>query len=126
PTSDSHGNEVTERVGQVVYTTKTPLPDGQRDTFELSLSLPEAEGETLAFPTIQTCRQGRTAWTEIAPEGQSGEDLESPAPLVTITGSEGTGSGDGSHGHGSADAAAAEGGAEASSDGAGDESSDGS
>lgn len=100
PVTDAHGNQVTERVDQVVYTAKTPLPDGQRDTFELSLSLPEAEGETLAFPTIQRCVQGQTAWTEVAGEGQDSHDLESPAPLVTITAPE-----EEAHAHGSAETA---------------------
>lgn len=98
PVADSHGNEVTERVSEVVYTAKTPLPDGERDTFDLSLTLPDAEGETLAFPTVQNCTKGQTAWTEVAADGQDGHDLESPAPLVTITGSE-----DDGHGHGTSE-----------------------
>ncbi len=70
PITGSHGEEITERVAQVVYTAKTPLPDGQRDAFELSLQIPEdAAGQTLAFPTIQTCEQGETAWTEIPADG---------------------------------------------------------
>jgi len=85
PITDAHGNEITERVDQVVYTAKTPLPDGERDTFELSLQLPDAEGETLAFPIQQTCEEGETGWTEVATEGQDPEELEHPAPLVTIT-----------------------------------------
>lgn len=101
PVTDAHGNRVTERVSQVVYTARTPLPDGERDTFELSLSLPDAEGETLAFPTIQECVQGQTAWTEVAAEGQDGHDLESPAPLVTITAPE-----EDAHEHGTAETAA--------------------
>ena len=28
PVEDAHGNSVTERVGEVTYTAKTPLPDG--------------------------------------------------------------------------------------------------
>ncbi|KQY56647.1 MULTISPECIES: YcnI family copper-binding membrane protein [unclassified Nocardioides] len=88
PATDAHGNTVTERVGTVTYTARTPLPDGVRDTFELSLTLPDAEGETLAFPVIQTCEKGETAWTEVAAEGQDPEQLESPAPTVTISGSE--------------------------------------
>jgi uncharacterized protein YcnI len=84
PVQDSHGNEVTERVDQVVYTAKTPLPDGYRDTFELQLQLPEAAGETLAFPTIQTCEKGETAWIETASEGQDPEGLESPAPSFEL------------------------------------------
>ena len=85
PITDAHGNEVTERVDQVVYTARTPLPDGQRDTFELSLQLPDEDGETLAFPVVQTCAQGETGWTEQAVDGQDPESLEHPAPLVTIT-----------------------------------------
>lgn len=88
PISDAHGNEITERVDQVVYTALTPLPDGQRDAFELSLQLPDAAGETLAFPVVQTCRDGETGWTEVAADGQDAEELEHPAPLVTVAGAE--------------------------------------
>ncbi len=94
PITDDHGNEVTERTGQVVYTAKTPLPDGFRDTVELSVKLPEAEGETLAFPVVQTCEQGETRWTETAADGQDAEELASPAPVLTIT----EASGEGHHG----------------------------
>jgi uncharacterized protein YcnI len=85
PVTDAHGNEVTERVGSVVYTAKTSLPDGQRDAFELSLQLPEKAGETLAFPAIQTCEKGETAWTEIPTGDQDEEELEHPAPAFEIT-----------------------------------------
>ena len=67
------------------YTAKTPLPEGQRDAFELSLQLPDKAGETLTFPTIQTCAKGETAWTEVPAEGQDGEELEHPAPAFEIT-----------------------------------------
>lgn len=101
PVEDAHGNEVTERVSQVVYTARTPLPDGERDAFELSLQLPEdAAGETLAFPAIQTCEQGETAWTEEAAEGA--EEPEHPAPSITVTDAE---EGDA---HGAAEATAVE------------------
>lgn len=93
PVTDAHGNTVTERVDQVVFTAREPLPDGVRDTFELSLTLPDAAGETLAFPTVQTCEQGRTGWVETAAEGQDPDELDAPAPTVTIT--EGTGAGHG-------------------------------
>jgi len=85
PIEDAHGNSVTERVGEVTYTSKLPLPDGVRDALELSLQLPDAAGETLAFPVIQQCEKGRTGWTETAAEGQDIETLEHPAPTVTIT-----------------------------------------
>ena len=84
PVTDSHGNEVTERTASIAYTATTPLPDGQRDTFQLSFTVPDAEGEVLAFPTIQTCQEGETAWTEVPAEGQDPHELESPAPSFEI------------------------------------------
>ena len=84
PATDAHGNEVTERTASVVYTATTPLPDGQRDTFQLSFTVPDAEGEVLAFPTIQTCEKGENAWTEVPAEGQDSHELESPAPAFEI------------------------------------------
>ncbi len=101
PVTDAHGNTITERDGIVTYTAITPLPDKQRDAFELSLKLPDAAGETLAFPTVQTCEKGQTGWTEVA-AGQDADSLEHPAPTLVLT----EGSGDG-HGHGSATAGAA-------------------
>lgn len=91
PIKDAHGNELTERVSKVVYTAKTPLEDGYRDTMELSLQLPEKEGETLSFPVIQTCVKGQTAWNETAADGQDPETLEHPAPAFTVTAATGEG-----------------------------------
>jgi uncharacterized protein YcnI len=85
PVTDAHGNTVSERVGSVVYTANDPLPDGVRDTFDLSLTLPDAAGSTLAFPTVQKCEQGQTGWIEIPAEGQDPHELESPAPSFTVT-----------------------------------------
>jgi uncharacterized protein YcnI len=86
PVEDAHGNTITERVGQVTYDSKLALPDGYRDAVELSLQLPEdAAGETLAFPVLQKCEKGQTAWTEIPADGQDPEELEHPAPTVTVT-----------------------------------------
>ncbi|HEY9565761.1 MAG TPA: YcnI family protein [Nocardioides sp.] len=100
PITDAHGNEITERVAQVVYTARTPLPEGQRDTFDLAVTLPEEKGETIAFPTIQTCEKGETAWTELAPDGTDGHDLETPAPSMRLTAAQT----DDGHGHGDGDA----------------------
>lgn len=110
PVEDAHGNTVTERVSQVVYTARTPLPDGYRDTLALSLQLPEKEGETLTFPIVQTCVKGSTSWNETAAEGQDEEELAHPAPSVTITAA----SAEGDH----------HGGAEAESESDGDKGSD--
>jgi uncharacterized protein YcnI len=99
PVADAHGNEVTERVGSIVYTADTPLPEGQRDTFELSFQLPDAEGEMLTFPTVQTCQEGETGWVEVPAEGQDADELDSPAPAFEIlpAGEEAHGAGDGSN-----------------------------
>ncbi|MBM7516688.1 YcnI family copper-binding membrane protein [Nocardioides nitrophenolicus] len=82
PVSDGHGGEYTERVAQVVYTADTPLPEGYRDTFALSLRLPEQEGARVAFPVVQACAEGETAWVQTYAEGE--DEPDSPAPFVTV------------------------------------------
>lgn len=85
PIEGSHGEQITERVSEVVYTARTPVADGFRDTFELSVSIPDdAAGQTLYFPTIQTCETGESAWIEIPADGQDPEELEAPAPGVEV------------------------------------------
>jgi uncharacterized protein YcnI len=86
PTTNSHGAAVAERVGQVVYTAKTPLADGYRDTLALSLQLPpDAAGQTLDFPVLQSCEAGETNWNEIPEAGADEDSVEHPAPSVTVT-----------------------------------------
>ncbi|GIH23608.1 hypothetical protein Aph01nite_19180 [Acrocarpospora phusangensis] len=91
PVDDGHGGQYTERVDQIVYTAKTPLPDALRDTFELSLKLPEKEGAKLVFPAVQKCEKGETPWTEVAADGA--EEPEHPAPFIVLTAAEGEGHG---------------------------------
>ena len=89
PITDSHGNEITERVAQVVYTANSPLPDGLRDAFELSLRVPDdAAGSTLYFPIVQTCEQGEVAWVQIPEDPQAGDELDAPAPSVEVVAAE--------------------------------------
>lgn len=96
PFEGAHGQQLTERVSEVVYTARTPVPDGYRDTFVLSLTIPDTPGETIYFPTIQTCEQGETAWIEIPAEGDDPEALAAPAPAVTVVApAEGSESGNG-------------------------------
>ncbi|NPC42676.1 YcnI family protein [Nocardioides sp. zg-1230] len=123
PVADAHGNEVTERTASIVYTATTPLPDGQRDAFELSFQLPDAEGETLSFPTIQTCQKGETGWVEVPADGQDPDELESPAPAFEIVAAEAGSHGDEAAAEPAADEAeaTAEGSTEAAAD-AGDTS----
>ncbi|HXH35879.1 MAG TPA: YcnI family protein [Plantibacter sp.] len=89
PITDSHGEQLAERVGSVVYTAKTPLADGYRDTVSFQVQLPaDAAGETLVFPVTQTCEVGQTDWTDVAKDGQTEDDLEAPAPVVVVTAAE--------------------------------------
>ncbi len=104
PVTDSHGAELTERVASVTYSSRTPVPDGVRDVVELSVQLPEAEGETLAFPVIQTCQDGETAWIEVPADEADAEELEHPAPTITLTAP----AGDDAHGDGDEEAAEAD------------------
>lgn len=64
-----------DRVAQVVYTSLTGgLPSDLRDTFALSLRLPDgAAGDVVAFPVTQTCTEGSVVW--------EGDDV----PSVTLT-----------------------------------------
>ncbi len=85
PVESAHGvDPITERVGQVVYTSTTGgLADGLRDTFGLSLQLPAGEaGDVIEFPVTQTCTEGSVVW--------EGEDV----PSVTLTAAVGDAHGD--------------------------------
>ncbi|MBM7505827.1 YcnI family protein [Agromyces aurantiacus] len=94
PVEGAHGDLVSERVGQVVYTADTPIPEGYRGTFEIQVLLPEeGEGERLEFPVLQTCVEGETAWNESP--GADGAEPEHPAPAIEVTAAAGD-----AHGHG--------------------------
>ena len=84
PTEDAEGNPVTTRTQTVVYSAASPLPDGLRDTFALSLPLPaDAAGKTLEFPVLQTCETGETNWNESTVAGEN--EPAHPAPAITVT-----------------------------------------
>lgn len=85
-----------EQMTQVVYTSQTGgLPDGLRDTFELSFRLPEGEaGDRIEFPVTQTCTEGTAEWV--------GEDV----PVVVLTAATGDAHGGDEANAGGADTAA--------------------
>ena len=87
PAPDGHGGTIPERVETVTWS-GGPLAADQLTQFALSVRMPAAAGETLAFPVVQTCEKGQTGWVETAGEGESAEDLEHPAPLVTLAAAE--------------------------------------
>lgn len=94
PITDAEGNTISTRIGQVVYTAITPMEDGLRTTFDLSVPLSaDAAGKTLEFPVLQTCVTGSTAWDQHAVEGEA--EPEHPAPSIAVTAAVA----DGEHGH---------------------------
>lgn len=100
PRADGEAGSAATRVSQVRYTADTPLADGLRTTFELSVQLPaDAAGQTLAFPVLQTCEVGETDWSEAAVEGE--EEPAHPAPSILVTAA----TAQSGHGHGAAVAA---------------------
>lgn len=85
--------------GQVTYTAATPLADGLRTTFALSLQIPAdaTVGDTLAFPVLQSCEVGETDWAEPVVEGEA--EPAHPAPSLTVT----EASAESGHDHGAAE-----------------------
>ena len=81
PKTLDSGATVTERVSQIVYTAKEPVADGLRDTLQLQVLLPESAGETLAFPVLQTCGEGRDQLGRIPARART-RMTEVPGPLV--------------------------------------------
>ena len=83
------GETITKGVSEVTWTaTGEPLADDQLLRFGAEAKLPNTEGETVYFPTIQKCEKGQTRWIQIPAEGETEEDLEEPAPAITLTAAE--------------------------------------
>lgn len=70
---------------RVTFTADTPVEDHLKATVSMDVLFDESAADTtVAFPIVQTCVEGETAWTEVAEEGQDPEELESPAPAVAV------------------------------------------
>jgi len=100
----------------VTFTALTPVDSGVAASVALDVIFASSAANTsVAFPVLQSCVTGSTDWSEVAAEGQTEDDLASPAPVVAV-GAVSTGTGDdhgastGGHAdgdaHGSTDAAA--------------------
>lgn len=74
-----------DNVRKVTWTGGPPVPADRYFEFGLVMKLPDQPGETLYFPTVQACEQGKVFWTQTPAPGQSGHDLEHPAPSVALT-----------------------------------------
>ncbi len=86
---DLHGEKITSGVSEVTYTAKMPLPADRLDFVYMSLKMPAGKpGQSIYFPTVQKCKQGETRWIQIPAEGESEDDLESPAPAIVLTAAE--------------------------------------
>lgn len=81
---DYYGSELTEGVRQIAWT-GGELRDDFYDEFVFVGQLTDFEpGTVLHFPTVQECPGGVHRWIEIPAAGQDPEELEGPAPQLTI------------------------------------------
>lgn len=83
---DNHGTQMTEGVTEVVWSGGNLLDD-EYDEFVMRGSLgPDLEvGSTLRFLVVQECPDGAAErWIEVPAAGQSGDDLEMPAPGLKL------------------------------------------
>jgi uncharacterized protein YcnI len=78
----NHGTEITEGVKEISWTGGN-LPNDFFDefTFRGTFGADLEEGATFFFPVIQTCSELEDAWIDQS----GGEDVEFPAPSVTLT-----------------------------------------
>ena len=68
-----------EKVSAIIW--RGELPDEQFDEFAILFKLPDAAA-TYYFPTVQTCGQQESQWTEIP---SAGERPSHPAPSLVVT-----------------------------------------
>jgi uncharacterized protein YcnI len=81
---DYFDSELTEGVKQIAWSGST-LPDDYYDEFVFVGRLTDFEpGTVLRFPTVQECAGGVHRWIEIPAAGQDPDELEEPAPQLTI------------------------------------------
>lgn len=69
----------------VTFTTDAPVPDALKDEVSFSVRLPDEVGAVLVFPVVQRCEAGESAWTEVAADAASRDELELPAPVIVVT-----------------------------------------
>lgn len=79
--------------GGLTFSTDAPLPDALRDEVVFSVRLPDEVGAQLVFPVVQRCEEGESAWTEVAEDAASREELDLPAPVIVVTAADGTAAG---------------------------------
>ncbi|MBP2238468.1 uncharacterized protein YcnI [Sinorhizobium kostiense] len=83
---DYHGTPTTEGVKEIVWKGGN-LADDEYDEFVFRAFLTDSlpVGKLLHVPVVQECPDGAAErWIEIPAEGQSGDDLEYPAPAIRL------------------------------------------
>lgn len=81
---DHYGSELTEGVRQIEWSGGR-LRDDFYDEFVFVARLTDFEpGTVLHFPTVQECAGAVHRWIEIPAAGQDPDELEEPAPQLTI------------------------------------------
>lgn len=81
---DYYGSELTEGVRQIEWSGGR-LRDDFYDEFVFVARLSDFEpGTVLHFPTVQECAGAVHRWIEIPAAGQDPDELEEPAPQLTI------------------------------------------
>lgn len=84
-TYDYYGKTLTEGVREIQWSGE--LSDAHYDefVFRAKLSTKLTAGETIYFPTVQTCADGTAEWVNIPLEGQDPHDIDGPAPGLALT-----------------------------------------
>lgn len=83
PVAGLHGVTIRQAVTEISWRGGR-LENAQFDEFTVLVGLPNRPGETLYFPSVQTCETGANEWTGIPATGQSWHDLPGPAPFVRL------------------------------------------
>ena len=69
----------------ITFTADAPIESGVAASVGVDVLFDtSAKGKTIAFPVEQKCVVGSTSWSQIPKKGQTAEDLDNPAPSVTI------------------------------------------
>lgn len=81
---DYYGNTLSEGVREIVWSGE--LDDAHYDEFVLRGRITDTTvaDAMLYVPVVQECAEAAERWIEIPAEGQSGDDLEEPAPGVMV------------------------------------------
>lgn len=90
---DSHGKTVSEDVVEVSWTANGPdnaLPEAWYDEFVLRGNTPALPG-LLWFRVLQVCEKGQTDWSQVPASGSATGGLKSPAALLEVIDTGGTG-----------------------------------